>query len=331
MLQFGSGQEGSAGLEWFDWLHLYLSLQRKQQSRLYFIRISAHRHNTHTSAWQETWARYTAIFTGEASLWESQSDQARSSWHQDAFVFSEMRLIHSLKGLSLPNQTPRREALTPNACGITRPERVYGALFRFPLIFSIHLRNLSNADQKRSTCAWSWHDAYEHRPWRPWPRRHAWRESGRTRSILLVSILKGKLVVEEETYGLILDLLSLSPLEGGTVALVLETLGSDEPLDLGGLGVRLLALALGLDFATDDVLADLFGGVISLSKTIQSTGTLHRCFLASRPPHVSSRGCSRGRLARGELSPEREEKAKKNSGVCSHSTWPAIAEGRGRR
>jgi hypothetical protein len=72
-------------------------------------------------------------------------------------------------------------------------------------------------------------------------------------------MLKRKLVVERETYGLILDLLSLSPLESGTVALVLKTLGSDEPLDLGSLGVRLLALALGLDFATDDVLADLFG------------------------------------------------------------------------
>jgi hypothetical protein len=41
------------------------------------------------------------------------------------------------------------------------------------------------------------------------------------------------------------------------VALVLEALGSNEPLDLGGLGVRLLALTLGLDLAADDVLADL--------------------------------------------------------------------------
>lgn len=63
-----------------------------------------------------------------------------------------------------------------------------------------------------------------------------------------------------KTYGLVLDLLGLSPLEGGAVALVLEALGGDEPLDLGGLGVRLLALALGLDLAADDVLADLFGG-----------------------------------------------------------------------
>jgi hypothetical protein len=42
------------------------------------------------------------------------------------------------------------------------------------------------------------------------------------------------------------------------VALVLEALGSDEPLDLGSLGVRLLALTLGLDLTSDDVLADLF-------------------------------------------------------------------------
>ena len=38
---------------------------------------------------------------------------------------------------------------------------------------------------------------------------------------------------------------------------MLETLGSNQTLDLGCLGVRLLALALGLDFAANDVLADL--------------------------------------------------------------------------
>jgi len=41
------------------------------------------------------------------------------------------------------------------------------------------------------------------------------------------------------------------------VTLVLETLGSNQTLDLGGLGVRLLALVLGLNLATDDKLADL--------------------------------------------------------------------------
>jgi hypothetical protein len=60
------------------------------------------------------------------------------------------------------------------------------------------------------------------------------------------------------TYSLILDLLGLAALECDSVALVLETLGSDESLDLGGLGVRLLALTLGLDFTSDDVLANLF-------------------------------------------------------------------------
>jgi len=59
------------------------------------------------------------------------------------------------------------------------------------------------------------------------------------------------------TYGLVLDLLGLAALEGDPVALVLETLGSDQTLDLGGLGVRLLALTLGLDLATDNVLPDL--------------------------------------------------------------------------
>jgi hypothetical protein len=41
------------------------------------------------------------------------------------------------------------------------------------------------------------------------------------------------------------------------VALVLQALGGDQSLDLGSLGVRLLALALGLDLSSDDVLADL--------------------------------------------------------------------------
>lgn len=59
------------------------------------------------------------------------------------------------------------------------------------------------------------------------------------------------------THSLILDLLSLAPLEGGAVALVLEALGSDQALDLGGLGVGGLALTLGLDLSSDNVLADL--------------------------------------------------------------------------
>jgi hypothetical protein len=66
------------------------------------------------------------------------------------------------------------------------------------------------------------------------------------------------------TYGLVLDLLGLAALECDPVALVLETLGSDQALDLGGLGVGLGALLLRLDLATDNVLADLYprGNVI---------------------------------------------------------------------
>lgn len=62
---------------------------------------------------------------------------------------------------------------------------------------------------------------------------------------------------DRKTHGLILDLLGLAALEGKTVALVLQALGGDQSLDLGGLGVRLLALALGLDLSSDNVLADL--------------------------------------------------------------------------
>lgn len=43
------------------------------------------------------------------------------------------------------------------------------------------------------------------------------------------------------------------------MALVLETLGRNQALDLGSLGVRLLALALGLDLTANDKLADLNG------------------------------------------------------------------------
>lgn len=48
------------------------------------------------------------------------------------------------------------------------------------------------------------------------------------------------------------------------MALVLETLGSDQPLDLGSLGVGLLALTLGLDLAANDVLADLLSQPVTL-------------------------------------------------------------------
>jgi len=41
------------------------------------------------------------------------------------------------------------------------------------------------------------------------------------------------------------------------VALVLETLRSDQTLDLGGLGVGLCALLLGLNLTADDELANL--------------------------------------------------------------------------
>lgn len=66
--------------------------------------------------------------------------------------------------------------------------------------------------------------------------------------------------VGKRTYGLVLDLLGLAALERSAMALVLETLGSDQSLDLGRLGVRLLALTLGLDLAADDVLANLLSG-----------------------------------------------------------------------
>ena len=59
------------------------------------------------------------------------------------------------------------------------------------------------------------------------------------------------------TYRSILGSFRTTTLESHEMALVLETLRSDETLDTGGLGVGFLAFGLGLDFATDDELADL--------------------------------------------------------------------------
>lgn len=54
------------------------------------------------------------------------------------------------------------------------------------------------------------------------------------------------------------------------MTLVLETLGGDQTLDLGGLGVGGLALTLGLDLATNDVLADLLMIMISIPTVVYS-------------------------------------------------------------
>lgn len=69
---------------------------------------------------------------------------------------------------------------------------------------------------------------------------------------MIIGILWG------ETYGSVLGSLRTAALECDAVALVLQALGSDQALDLGGLGVGLGALLLGLDLATDDELADLY-------------------------------------------------------------------------
>ena len=60
-----------------------------------------------------------------------------------------------------------------------------------------------------------------------------------------------------ETYSGILGSLGLTTLECNAVTFVLETLRSNESLDLGGFGIWLLALAFRLDFATNNEFADL--------------------------------------------------------------------------
>lgn len=71
---------------------------------------------------------------------------------------------------------------------------------------------------------------------------------------MLVHVARG---MRESTYGSILGGLGVTALEGHAVTLVLEALGGDQTLDLGGLGVWLLALTLWLHLTTDDKLADL--------------------------------------------------------------------------
>ena len=61
----------------------------------------------------------------------------------------------------------------------------------------------------------------------------------------------------KRTHSSILGSLSVAALQRNAVTLVLEALGSNQTLDLGSLGVWLLALTLWLDFTTNDKLADL--------------------------------------------------------------------------
>lgn len=55
--------------------------------------------------------------------------------------------------------------------------------------------------------------------------------------------------------GSILGCLGASSLQGNSVSLVLHTLGSDESLDLRGLGVGLSTLLLGDDLSADNEFA----------------------------------------------------------------------------
>ena len=62
---------------------------------------------------------------------------------------------------------------------------------------------------------------------------------------------------EDQSYSSVFGSFGLSTLESHAVTLVLQTLRSDETLDARGFFVWFLAFSLGLDFAADDVAADL--------------------------------------------------------------------------
>lgn len=65
-------------------------------------------------------------------------------------------------------------------------------------------------------------------------------------------------MIADVTYGSVLGSLGAAALECDPVALVLQTLGSNQTLDLGSLCVWLLALALWLDLTADDELTNLY-------------------------------------------------------------------------
>jgi hypothetical protein len=79
------------------------------------------------------------------------------------------------------------------------------------------------------------------------------------------------IVVYGYTYGSILGSLRATALDCEPVALVLETLRSNQTLDLGSLGVGLRALLLGDDLTADDELADLNLHSSALDKSDKTT------------------------------------------------------------
>lgn len=101
----------------------------------------------------------------------------------NALKYVEMLLIHSWQGVGYI-KSQAREILTPYACKPRGTERVW---LEFALYFfsSIIIKEIK---RRILICAWKKHDACGHRPCGPWPRRHAWQGSGRTRSIWRVML-----------------------------------------------------------------------------------------------------------------------------------------------
>jgi hypothetical protein len=73
----------------------------------------------------------------------------------------------------------------------------------------------------------------------------------------MILVSDPRVVIQGYTYGSILGRLRAAALKCDPVTLVLETLRSNQTLDLGGLGVGLRTLLLGGNLTTDDELADL--------------------------------------------------------------------------
>jgi len=144
------------------------------------------------------------------------------------------------------------------------------------------------AKRQKLTCAWSLRASCAGRPSEPWLPRHAWREFGRTHSSAIVSSLR-VLRARNVTHSFILDLLRLAALERKPVPLVLEALGRNQPLDLGSLGIDLLALALGLDLSANDILADLFDATEVVISHLHRCSTHCEYFMCMPPPRVTPR------------------------------------------
>ena len=92
------------------------------------------------------------------------------------------------------------------------------------------------------------------------------------------SVSQDRILTWRGTYSSVLGLLSITALQRHAVALVLKALRSNETLNLGSFGIRLLSLTLWLNFTADNKLADL----ISSNRTSLALWISHTLYSISQ-------------------------------------------------